>query len=372
MANGSETKSAETAVLSAARKRRRRVFALIAVAGSLILSLLLAEGALRLYLAARGWTTNCYAAHLSLFRPDPQTGAELVANFHLKSRVFDISTNSLGLRGPEIIREKPAGTVRIALVGGSSVYGYLVNDGLEAARLLEYRLHGMGHAVEVINAGVPGFNLYRSAVRFREKIAALQPDFVVLYGGYNDIPYLTANDPAAERWQKQSIAARWERCLGRSVLYQFCAYRLAGRKRRFARVASSSETLTESGKQQFYANLQMLADEVKQAHATLVICSQATAARKDISPTLRSRLGTSAAAFQQSIKTMQWLRGALREFALQSDLTFIDVFPDIPATEEYLGDLIHLTETGERTLAEVLAGNLAPLLTETNTEEREQ
>lgn len=339
-------------------KRRRRWFVVAAVFSSFTLSLIAAEIALRIYVAARGWTPNCYAAHLSLFRPHPDLGCELTPNFRLKSGTFNMSTNSRGLRGPERPEIKPEGTIRIAILGGSSVFGYLVNDGEEAARILEEDLRRQGHAVEVINAAVPGYNLFRSRVRFQQIVAELEPDIVVLYAGYNDIPYVTSEDPAPEHWLRQPAPAAWERWLGHSVTYGVLAYRLVNRSPNFMNIVSTGDTMTISGQKQFRSNLDAIAREVEEVGARLVVCSQATAAHPNIAQDLQTKLGTTDDEIQIASDMMDWIRQELRQFAATSKADFIDVSSEIPPTLEYLGDLIHLTKSGERELGRVLTRHL--------------
>jgi lysophospholipase L1-like esterase len=359
----SQPADASAKVWSAA-KRRRRLFIVLTVLGSLALSLMGIEVALRVYVAVRGWTTNCYAAHLSLYRPHPQLGVELAPNFRLKSQVFDISTNSLGLRGPEISTVKPQGTVRIAILGGSSAYGYLVSDGEEAARILEGYLRDEGYRVEVMNTGVPGYNLFQSLVRFQEIVARLEPDIVVLYAGFNDIAYLTSDEASRERWIYRPAAPAWERWLGKSVTYGLLAYRLGSPSRQF--VAVPAHQMTEAGRKQIRSNLEALASEVEKTGARLVVCSQATAAHPEVGPELKARLGTPDDQFQRAVETMAWIRGELRDFARISGADFIDVASEMPPRPEYLADLIHLTKLGEVELAKILAERLLPLVEQSN------
>lgn len=355
-----ETKPTHTVEATPRAKRRRRWFVVIALLGSLAFSLIVVEVVLRVYVAARGWTPNCYAAHLTLFRPHPILGAELAPNFRLKSGVWNLSTNSLGLRGPEISKVKPEGTIRIAILGGSSVYGFLVNDGEEAARILEENFRARGRAVEVINAGVPGYNLFRSLVRFQEIVAKLEPDIVVLYAGYNDVTYLTSEDPSTERWLRRPGIPAWERCLGHTVTYGLLRYRLGRRGPSFLGIATSGDKMTKSGQTRFRSNLEAIALEVEDVGARLVVCTQVTAAHPDIAEDLKSQLGQTEAELRIAIDMFDWIRQELRRFAATSGVDFIDVASEIPPTATYLGDMIHLTKSGEEELARVLLEHLLP------------
>jgi lysophospholipase L1-like esterase len=327
-----------------------------------VFALVAAEGVLRIYVAMRGWTPNCYAAQLTLFRPHPVVGCDLAPNFRLRSGTFVISTNSLGFRGPEMRSQKPTGTKRIAIVGGSAVFGYLVNDGQEAARLLQEGFRSDGCAVEVINAGVPGYNLFQSLVRYEETVAPLAIDIVILYAGFNDLPYLMSEVPDADNWQRRPVASYWERLLGRSVGYGLVAYRLGQHGSEFTDGVRLHATVTEAGRAQFRSNLQAMADAVQRSGASLVICAQATAARHGVTGRLRSQLGSSDEEIERTIQTFAWIHETLQKFADEQQAMFIDVSSEIPPTSQYLGDVIHLTVEGERRLAGVLARRLKPLI----------
>lgn len=313
---------------------------------------------LRAYVAARGWTPNCYAAQLQLFRPHPEAGYDLTPGFRLKSGTFDIAINSLGLRGPEVARAKPPGTRRIVLFGESAAFGYFVSDGEEAARLLELDLRNRGCAVEVLNAAIPGYSMHHHVVRARDVLPLVGPDLVVLYAGHNDIPMLCSDAPRSLPWCTRG----WERALGHSTLYGFLAYRMAPRQQRVHNAPTAPDRLTPAGMQYFKHELAAFAEEVRRSGARLVICTQAAAARDGVDAALRPHVGQTEEELTQRIATHVWLRDTLSAFAAENALPLIDVAAEIPPTSDMLADYIHLTAAGERRFAEVLARDLAPLL----------
>lgn len=328
---------------------------------AVVVTLLTGEVALRAVVFLRGWTPNCYAAQLQLFRPNAETGCDLQPGFRLRS-VYRISINSLGLRGPEIGRQKPSGVKRIAIVGESSAFGYFVSDGHEAARLLEQMLRERGENVEVLNGGVPGYNLFQSIVRFREVLAPLKPDIVIAYLGWNDLPYVTSDEPDAQRFRRRPIVSSSERLLSHSTLYGFVVYRLWGGAAHMVPADFAKSEPTAAGERQFLANLAALASEVGASGARLIICAQATAAHPAVSADLKPALGPDAARQASAIQLGEWLHGTLASFANERDLVFIDAYSEIPADSAMLADYVHLTDAGERRLAELWADVVGPLL----------
>jgi lysophospholipase L1-like esterase len=336
-----------------ARRARPRLFLKSLFAATV--AVLSAEGMLRAYLALRGWTPNCYAAQLQLFRPNAETGYDLAPGFCMRSSVGRISINSLGLRGPEVNLAKPPSVRRIAIVGESSAFGYQVSDGEEAARLLVRTLGDRSETIEVLNGGVPGYNLFQSIVRFGEVLAPLKPDIVIAYLGWNDLPYIVSNEPAADRFCRRPVAAAWERLLSHSTLYGFVVYRVWGGPVQMVPADFASGEPTPAGQRQFVDNLSALATEVERSGARLIVCAQATAAHPDVSNELRSALGPDDAKQAAAIRLGDWLHRTLADFAAERNLAFIDAYAEIPATSTMLVDYVHLTAQGEQRLADLWA-----------------
>lgn len=317
--------------------------------------MLLAEGVLRIYVAARGWTPNCYAGSVQLLAPDATNGYRLAESFHFRSGVYEITTNAFGLRGPPIEKDKPPRTTRIAILGGSSVFGYLVSDGQEAARLLERTLTAAGRDAQVLNAGVPGYNLFQTTHRYREVVAPLSPDIVILYLGWNDLTYLVSEEPAAQRHRVGHPYAWWERVLSHSTLYGLIAYRLLSPPPRFVPPPATRGEPTEAGAAQFRENLRTLLDEIKAGGATPLIVAQVMAADAAAGADVRGYLGATPQQQQQNAALGQWVQQTLAQIAAEQQVPFVDASSVIAPTSEHLADAIHLTAAGEAKLAELLA-----------------
>jgi len=96
--------------------------------------------------------------------------------------------NALGFRGDEFASEKPEGTTRIVLCGGSTTYGEGVVDYMQSLPwLLEQGLRAAGHEVQVINAGCPGWTSLETLINLETRLLELEPDWVVFCHGINDV-----------------------------------------------------------------------------------------------------------------------------------------------------------------------------------------
>jgi len=99
-------------------------------------------------------------------------------------RVILATINRFGLRGPLPAAAKPASRSRIIALGGSTTFGYMVQDGEDWPSQLALLL---GEGYEVLNAGRPGATTFRNFAFLRDHLLQLDPDVVVLYEGFNDM-----------------------------------------------------------------------------------------------------------------------------------------------------------------------------------------
>ena len=150
------------------------------------------------------WTPHPYLA----YSPTPN---------YSKGQTFH---NSLGFRNDEFPLEKPEGVYRIVALGGSSTYDVSIQDNGETftAQLENLLDEEYGYQnVQVINAGVPGYNSWEILVNLQFRVLDLDPDLVIIYEGTNDV-HARLVEPSAYRgddfgrrraWQAPPVAF-WE------------------------------------------------------------------------------------------------------------------------------------------------------------------
>jgi lysophospholipase L1-like esterase len=86
--------------------------------------------------------------------------------------------NSAGYRGPLLPVERTPGTLRVALVGESNVFGMSMPWDETLAPRLQQRLAEGGQPAEVLNAGVIGFDVCQGVERYRTLVRPHRPDVV--------------------------------------------------------------------------------------------------------------------------------------------------------------------------------------------------
>jgi lysophospholipase L1-like esterase len=201
------------------------------VGGSLAVTLLALELVFRLVGVSVG-TVQINRA--TVRRSDnPRLRFELRPGSEVRAEV-EYRVNAEGLRGRETTVEKPAGVRRVAVLGDSIAFGYWVSEEDGFPRQLEAMLNELGPAgerVEVLDFGVPGYNLDQEIEALRAKALAFEPDVVVVAFCLNDLEGIFSY----ELGLVQDRAARgrsWlgrlrEGLLGRSLLFAWFEYRLS-------------------------------------------------------------------------------------------------------------------------------------------------
>jgi len=129
----------------------------------------------------------------------------LVPNARVQSVSTNVAINSKGFVGPEFDKKKPADTLRIMALGDSCTFAggwYETTYSGLLARFLKDR-HPTKR-IEVINAGISGFNSEFALARLRDELLEYQPDMVTLYIGWNDLMKTNPVNPVAVQQYRYS------------------------------------------------------------------------------------------------------------------------------------------------------------------------
>ncbi len=179
--------------MSSGSRAWRRYTAIIA--GSVVAAVILAE----VYLASTGgpkWNLPFYNTLYPyvMFRPPANLRYLSAETFEMSRHTKTVFhyTNEDGLRisSPdyELPKQKPAGQLRLIMLGGSTV---------EIASEFESTLPGSlktllqrehpGYDIEVINAGIQSSIARQAVVHLLFTVVNYQPDIVIFYDGHNDL-----------------------------------------------------------------------------------------------------------------------------------------------------------------------------------------
>ena len=296
-----------------------------------------------------------------IYRPHPYTSYALTEGF--VSRDGRNRHNALGYRGAEVAREKPAGTYRILVLGGSTTYETSVEDWrqgstAELERVLHER-HGRTE-VEVVNAGCGGWNSWESLVDLQFRGLALDPDLVVLYLGTNDVH--TRLVPAGSyRRDNTGFRRPWEDDVGwwhRSTVLHGLAVRLKLARRNS--VAARSEVEYDEDELDFEAcldanpptyfadNLEQMIVLAKHRGAQVLAVTFAWCADKD-----------DYAATPHYQRGFRETNEVIRAAAAEHSVGLFDYAAVMPADGSYWSDGRHVNVAGARAKAELYAEHIA-------------
>ena len=294
--------------------------------------------------------------------------------------------NSRGYRGPEIDVPKPPNTYRIVALGGSTTYGgYLDSFDLayphQLQRILESEHNFSG--VDVINAGVPAYASWESAVNFMFRVQDLEPNLIILYHGINDLN-ARLTDPAHYDggFEGRGIWTGADDPAPISALYRLALHKLG----QSINVAWSLEEqlntpsdhrgceLDTSGPEPMCANLGMTVDAVLRANPPIYfernlnnIISMAQFMNIDV---LLLTWAYSPYAYEVSHGDIMIHEFRQLEIAKQNDIIrrlaaargvfFYDLAESMPIERQFWHNGVHMSASGTDEMARQLAAYLAP------------
>jgi hypothetical protein len=137
-------------------------------------------------------------------RHDPVLHHKFIPGAHGRHKALEFDAayeiNSLGLRSPEVAREKPPGTKRILMLGDSFTEGNGVQQSETFSSRLQAKLDeaGLGGRVQVVNAGVGSYSSLLELVYLETAGLELQPDLVILNFDLSDLHDDIQYTPLAE------------------------------------------------------------------------------------------------------------------------------------------------------------------------------
>lgn len=288
--------------------------------------------------------------------------------------------NPMGYRGPVVGIDKPAGTYRIVLLGGSTTFGYGVNDDetidAHMRRLLPARFAGA--CFEVVNLALGGYDSYQDYERMRVDGMRLEPDLVVINSGINDVRNALYKglsvppDPRTLIWEPVMRTLREEAKRGRrlSTVVQHYSYlaRIPGYaaelwgQRQGLRVIHVTEP-DDSAVDYFEANVTRTAELAFGKGASVVLSTPPSALslrNKPSDPPEKSYWIKDAGTTEEYRRRLATRMRGTSERLRAAGRRVVYITHDLPP-EQFLDDA-HLTGAGNRTMAQRLVEAAVPFI----------
>jgi hypothetical protein len=357
------------------------------------------EGAARIawaYLEADAFAKHPYKIINFLEVPDPVLGYRLARNYDSGDRIYTRSIGRFQFRGvthihtnangymqrEEVVPSKRKDSLRIVTVGESTTQGGNVDQNYPSVLrdLIRSSTKYPGGA-EVINAGVQGYVSDQWTLLAERELAALRPDIVVLYAGWNDFQAYNPHTEAPQKsWFEMPYSywpepAHWLRSL--ALLDAF-----------LQKVKATSETAAESTNTVATqtASIQTEADHIRALYKFFLLNLDRTIAafrnvNKDVRIVISTLVGRwpyeSESYFRDGENSTWWMKtekddsktayqhlsrfnDLIREYAKQNGLILIDTASRFESVkrEEIMHDFCHFAEVGSRMQAETIFNGL--------------
>ncbi len=322
---------------------------------SLIIATIVALGAAELGLRIRAHFKYGTAGPVDeLFMNDSTLGGlrVLIPGSHTAR----IHVNRLGFRGPEITVPKPPNDIRLAFLGASTTYcAEVSSDSMAWPDLVTRSLRAAipGQPFDFINSGVPGYSMSSMQRIFSGRVAALQPDIVIIYEATNQLYVETRR--MAEQQHLWRGAADNESWLARhSLLYFLIDKNLQFHHREDGALAYSPDSLGEG----FRSLLTSLVREAQSGGRLVAVATFAQRIREGQTPA-QMRAAAASSLYYMPWMTPEGLLRAyeryntvIREVAAATGALLIEGENDIPSDDRHFNDTVHFKDPGSVIMAQ--------------------
>jgi lysophospholipase L1-like esterase len=280
--------------------------------------------------------------------------------------------NDLGYRGRRFSPAKPEGKVRLMFFGGSSVFdpGGLNDEDWPHRVEQLLREQGAGN-VEVINAGVVGYNSSDSLGRLIAEGHTFKPDYVFFYSAWNDIKYFTTTKTLLRRFEiyRKSPIYHYNNGTDRFLCEHSQVY--AHLRNAYYQMWPGGPVALEHPQAavnyehlaQYRLNVEMLVDAARDIGATPVLMTEPTLVARDSRDFDMARIRYESVHLnhERLCDAFERIGQVVREVAASKNVPFIDASAQLSGHSELFWDHGHLTMKGSETLAQLVAREFLPL-----------
>lgn len=324
---------------------------------SVLLTLLLAEGTLRL--AGYNYTPLAIRKRerlldrLGSIRAD----ARLHHAFEDKHFTYDPRLiwrplegrsvfNSQGYRGPELAQEKKPGEVRVLAIGNSNTLGWAKRDGGNWPGFLGGLLAETDPRIVVVNAGVWGYTIYQGFLRLEDALP-FEPDIVLVSFGSNEAHPVALPDREFQRLHPGGFAPALSRLKVAQLVFAFHDRRTATAHEPLSGPAGLQNRVPPAEFRDYLVRIAELGE--RRSFACLFLT--------------RPYLGSSADPSSWKHFAPRY-RELTAEVAREQSLPLVDLYEHFREQPAYFADESHFTSLGHRVAAKLVYDAMAPLLVE--------
>lgn len=286
--------------------------------------------------------------------------------YEVKGARLNVKINSLGFRGDEFERKKPAGTVRIACLGASTTFCMEVSHNHKTwPHRLQEKLTAAypGVRFEVINTAVGGYSAAENVRNLTHRVLPLDPDLAIYYEANNQIVRETRQlaiqrGLIASADSNRSVAnAIAEYSLLFDLAYKNLAM-LYGRRNAAAGPAAKIDDVPADLPNQFIGLLdemrrKLAAREVPMVFSTFIVKFRRNQPRE-------TQIANADVEFYYMpwmsidgmLDAMDTYNQAILDYAARNNLPVVDDREAVPPDAEHFSDCMHFLDKGAEAMAD--------------------
>lgn len=303
---------------------------------------------------------------------------------------WEVSTNSIGFRGPEPLSTEN-GTFKIIAVGGSTTFCINSRDQLTWPAQLQDKLLNDGQKVWVNNAGLQGHSTYGHTVLLRDHVLKRQPDAVLFLVGVNDmqinLPEFGFNSFSKDvkfiLYKSEIVRV----LLNLQRLYKSRKVKLLEKKGATFDIRESDSlhlTLDEkiALRKEYTPDLdgydERLSNLIRMCQASNIkpiVITQPLLFGDVVDPTTGIDLSNLKLQYSYMnsglfVEMLELVNTRTREVSSRMHIDMIDLAKELPKDSKYYIDGMHFTPDGNELIADILAKNLKTMLDPIQEEKR--
>ncbi len=356
-------------------KWKMRLFAAFV---GVFVALLAGEAAVRMF-GKRGYVTpaiqkaRVLAYEPAVFSSQVFAQKDVVSSAWAREGFYHV--NAKGCRGRDFSAEKPAGTVRVMVYGGSSAFDLDAPEGEDWPSRVEALLRAHGHPeVEVVNAAVPGTTAADSFGRFFAEGHLYRPDYVVLYDAWNDLksfatetPYLRLFKPLREDADPRLNYRGFvdEMLCNVSQLYvrardRYYTWKLGTELEHGGPPTPPASKLSTAGPRQYELTLRSFCHLARDVGAIPVLSTEARLVARDNTPAERAKINYAVPKLTHEAlcDAFDVADRLTKDVGRELDAVVVDPAGQMRGHPEFFVDHVHTTPAGSAEIARVVAAGI--------------
>lgn len=353
--------------------KKKTLFTGIVLCFSVIVALILGEVFIRFF-SSHGYTTPALRKGETL---DFQ--AALLSKLVLKQEARTIPLwggkhchiNAKGYRGKEFDAQKPTGTYRIIIYGGSQVFDMVADVDQHWSYLTQLKLHEQGYTnVEVINAGIPGLTAMDSVGRLLGEGHLFQPNCVIICNAWNDIKHFNKTESWIRHYTPHIDYKDFRVDYYSDVDQLLCEFsqlyeRLRSRYFYFklnvgleGAIPDKQDEIQEmktAALAHYKLAIETFVDTARNINAVPVLMTQARLVAPENTPAEREKIYYEYQPFEHDTLVSAFVKTdeMIKEIAQEKSVDLIDASSALTGKNELFQDHVHTTVEGSKQLAEL-------------------